>query len=147
MSCSSFDIKEYFLGEAGLNERRRVESHIQMCEPCREELLRLQLTEASLMTLRDEEIPRRIAFVSDKVFEPRWYQRIWNSGPRLGFVAASLVACAILVHAFARPAPVVAPTATAAVDQKQIELRVDREVVGPAECGRDAGGFEGGRGK
>jgi predicted anti-sigma-YlaC factor YlaD len=128
MSCSSFDIKEYFLGEAGREESRQIESHLETCDACREELSRLQLTEASLMALRDEEIPRRIAFVSDKVFEPRWYQRIWNNGPRLGFIAASLVACAILVHAFVRPPTITAPSRSASVDERQIAVRVEREV-------------------
>jgi hypothetical protein len=127
MSCSSFDIKDYFLGEASPEDRRRIQSHVAACDACREELSRLQLTQATLMALRDEEIPTRIAFVSDKVFEPRWYQRLWNSGPRLGFVAATILACAILVHAFARPSNVMAP-ATASLDQKQIEQTVEREV-------------------
>jgi len=129
MSCSSFDIKEYFAGEASPDDRRRIDAHLADCEECREELSRLQLTQASLMALRDEELPRRIAFVSDKVFEPRWYQRLWNSGPRLAFIGASLLACAILVHAFARPATVAGPAPqTAAIDTAAIEARVQREV-------------------
>ena len=128
MSCSSFDIKEYFAGEASLDDRRRIDAHLADCEECREELSRLQLTQASLMALRDEEIPRRIAFVSDKVFEPRWYQRLWNSGPRLAFIGASLLACAILVHAFARPVTVAPAPQTAVVDAAAIETRVQREV-------------------
>jgi anti-sigma factor RsiW len=130
MSCSSFDIKEYFAGEPSLDERRRIDAHLADCEECREELSRLQLTQASLMALRDEEIPRRIAFVSDKVFEPRWYQRLWNSGPRLAFIGASLLACAILVHAFARPVSVTAPAPQAAqLETAAIEARVQREVT------------------
>src|SRR5262252_7169449 len=129
MSCPSFDIKEYFAGEASLDDRRRIDAHLPDCEECREELSRLQLTQASLMALRDEEIPRRIAFVSDKVFEPRWYQRLWNSGPGLAFIGASLLACAILVHAFARPEIVVGPAPqTVAVDAAAIEARVQHEM-------------------
>lgn len=129
MSCPSFDIKEYFADEASLDDRRRMDVHLADCEECREELSRLQLTQASLMALRDEEIPRRIAFVSDKVFEPRWYQRLWNSGPRLAFIGASLLACAILVHAFARPASVVAPAPqAAALDTAALEARIQRDV-------------------
>ena len=125
MNCQ-FDLKEYVLGESARDEARRIEQHAESCEPCREELARLRLTQASLLTLRDEEPPRRIAFVSDKVFEPRWYQRLWNSGPQLGFLAASMLACAILVHAFARPG---APPAVASVqDTKAIEERVQWEV-------------------
>lgn len=126
MSCSSIDLKEYFFGEASSEDRRRVEDHLESCAGCSEELSRLQLTQATLSALRDEELPHRIAFVSDKVFEPRWYQRLWNSGARLGFVAAAMLACAILVHAFVRPAP--APV-LAKADSAQIGLRVQQEVA------------------
>jgi anti-sigma factor RsiW len=127
MTCP-FDLKEYALGECPRDVASRLEAHLAQCGACREELARLQLTQASLMALRDEEIPRRIAFVSDKIFEPRWYQRIWNSGPQLGFVAASLLAVAILVHAFTgfRPRPP-APLGTAQ-NSPAIEEQVRREV-------------------
>jgi anti-sigma factor RsiW len=129
MNCS-FDLKEYVLGDAPRDEARQIQVHLASCAECRDEVARLQLTQASLMALRDEELPRRIAFVSDKVFEPRWYQRLWNSAPQLGFIAASLLACAILVHAFARPVtgPASPEVTTAAVDTKAIEDRVQREV-------------------
>jgi anti-sigma factor RsiW len=126
MSCSSFDLKEYFFGEAPADERRRVETHLEACAECRDELARLQLTQASLAALREEELPRRIAFVSDKVFEPRWYQRLWNSSARLAFAASALLACAILVHAFVRPSP--APV-LAKADAARIEARVQQEVA------------------
>ncbi len=84
------------------------------------------MTQAALLSVRDEEPPRRIAFVSDRVFEPRWWQVLWNSGPRLGFAAASLVAAAILVHAFARPVP--KPPAPA-VDTAAVEARIGGEVA------------------
>jgi anti-sigma factor RsiW len=125
MSCE-VDLKEYFLGETPRDDRRRVESHITDCHSCREELSRLQLTQAALGALRDEEMPRRIAFVSDKVFEPRWYQRLWRSGPQLGFLAASLLTGAILVHAFTRPPAIVQTVAP--VDQAAIERTVNERV-------------------
>jgi hypothetical protein len=124
MTCS-FDLKEYALGESSRDEERSIHAHLAECGGCRDELARLQLTHSALLTLRDEEPPRRIAFVSDKVFEPRWYQRLWNSAPQLGFIAAAMLACAILVNAFTRP-PVLtpAPVAIAAVDTKAIERDV-----------------------
>jgi anti-sigma factor RsiW len=126
MTCS-FDLKEYALGEASREDAARIESHVPQCDGCREELARLQLTHTTLLALRDEELPRRIAFVSDKVFEPGWFQRLWNSGPRLGFLAAALLAFAILVHGFAiRPAT--SPAAVAAIDTQAIEQRIAREV-------------------
>jgi predicted anti-sigma-YlaC factor YlaD len=132
MSCSSFDIfdiKEYFAGEATGHDRGRVEKHLAECHECREELARLQLTQASLLAVREEEIPRRIAFVSDKVFEPRWRQRFWNSGPKLAFVAASLVACAIIVHAFVRPPERARVAPSPSLDAAAIEARIQRETA------------------
>ncbi len=79
------------------------------------------MTLDALATLREEEVPRRIAFVSDKVFEPRWWQKLFL---RPSFAAAGLVAAAILVHGFARP--VAAPTAP--VDTAAIEARVAAQV-------------------
>lgn len=127
MSCS-FDLKEYALGESSREEVRRIEAHAAECGGCRDEIARLQLTRTALLELRDEEPPRRIAFVSDKVFEPRWYMRLWHSAPQLGFVAAAMLACAILVHGFiARPAVATAP-ASAAVDMKRIERELASRV-------------------
>jgi hypothetical protein len=125
MSCSTFDLKAYFLGELPEGERRVVEGHLADCQDCQEELDRLRLTETALLTVRDEEIPQRIAFVSDKVFEPRWWQALWNSGPRLAFASAAMLSMAILVYTFVRPAPSIAP---APVDTARIEALVQQEV-------------------
>ena len=124
MNCSSVDLKLYFLGEAARPEKAAIEDHLRACQACREELERLKLTETALRSIEEEEVPQRIAFVSDKVFEPRWYQNIWRSGPAMGFASAALLAAAILVHAYARPIARPAPT----VDTAQIEQRIEREV-------------------
>ena len=79
-----------------------MEDHVRGCQSCREELDRLNLTRSALASLEDEEIPRRIAFVSDRVFEPRWWQTMWHSGPVMGFASAAVLAAAILVHGFER---------------------------------------------
>jgi len=126
MSCSPFELKDYFLDELGPAERRQVEDHLQDCPVCREELERLGLTRSALDALRDEEPPRRIAFVSDKVFQPGWWQRLWQSAPRLGFAAAAMLSVAILVHAFLRPAPTAAPVAA---DTAAIEARISAAVA------------------
>ena len=129
MSCSPSDLKDNFFGELSPVERGRVEQHVASCPGCREELERLRLTRAALATLGEEEPPRRIAFVSDKVFEPKWWQVLWNSGPRLGFASALLVAIAIFAHGLmVRP---VAPPAqrVAAIDQAAFEARVAEEVA------------------
>jgi anti-sigma factor RsiW len=115
------------LRELAAAEHRSVESHLEECLACREELERLRLTRAALHSLPDEEIPYRIAFVSDKIFEPGGWAWLWNSAPRLGFVSAAILAAAILVHAFVRPAG--APTAaqTAAMEAR-IRSAVTRSV-------------------
>ena len=129
MSCS-FDLKAYVVDEMARNERAVVEDHVRGCQNCREELDRLNLTQAALASLVDEEIPRRIAFVSDRVFEPRWWQTIWRSGPVMGFASAALLAVAILAHAivvhgFEQPA---------AVDAAQIEKRVESQLSSRVEA-------------
>jgi anti-sigma factor RsiW len=121
MGCASYDWKSYALGEMDSPGRREAEAHAAVCPNCREELAALRLTLDALSTLREEEIPRRIAFVSDQIFEPRWYQRafgpVWRSPT---FAAACVIAAAILVHAFAHPA---------APDQAAMNAQIDAEVI------------------
>ena len=110
MSCSPFELKDYFLQELPVPQQREVEAHVKSCQVCREELDRLQLTGAALFSLRDEEMPQRIAFVSDKIFEPSPWRRawaaFWGSGARLGFASAAMLSVALLVSAVMRTAPV-----------------------------------------
>lgn len=127
MSCSPIDLKDYFLGEPGEADARRMREHLAGCRACREELERLRLTQAALLSLRDEEVPRRIAFVSDKVFERRWWRWLWESGPRLGFASAAMLSIAILAHALLRPAAV-PPTAVDAVVERRISEEVARRL-------------------
>src|ERR1700719_902313 len=118
MDCKSWDWKAYALGELDRPAREQAETHHSTCASCREELATLRLTLDALSTLHDEEVPRRIAFVSDKVFEPRWWQRLWNPT----FAAASVVALAILIHGligFTRPG----------ADPAEIQARVNKAVA------------------
>ncbi|HWR52066.1 MAG TPA: zf-HC2 domain-containing protein [Bryobacteraceae bacterium] len=124
MSCSRDRIKDYFFGELSEGERSAVGDHMSECLACREEFERMRLTQAALRSVPDEEPPRRTAFVSDKVFEPNWWQRLWSSGARLGFASAGVLALAIVFHAVWQPAP--APVAV--MDEKVIEARVSAEV-------------------
>ena len=98
MTCSASDIKDYFFGELPAHQRAAFEQHLMACTGCREELSALTVTNTALRSIPDEEPPHRISFVSDKVFEPRWYQRFWSSSPQLGFASAALLAAAILSH-------------------------------------------------
>ena len=119
MNCSPFDLKDYFLQELPSPARVQVEAHVNHCPACREELERLQLTGAALFSLRDEEIPQRIAFVSDQIFEPspmrRWLSAFWGSTARLGFASALVLSASIFYFAATRPAPAPGPTAVAPI--------------------------------
>ncbi len=81
----------------------------------------MRLTVDTLSALREEEVPRRIAFVSDKVFEPRW----WETFLRPTFAAACVIAAAIVMHGYMmRPAAV-----DAAAIQAQVNQAVTRAVA------------------
>ena len=118
------DLKSYALGELDSRGRQDAENHVAACADCQDELGALRVTLDAMATLREEELPRRIAFVSDKVFEPRWYQKLFL---RPSFAAAMVIAAAILVHAFVRPVSL--PNATAQMDTRAIEARVAAEVT------------------
>lgn len=61
---------------------------------------------AALRSVPYEDPPRRIAFVSDKVFEPTWWQRFWAT-PRWGFASAAVLSGALVFHAATRPPAIV----------------------------------------
>jgi anti-sigma factor RsiW len=138
MSCSPFDLRDYFLKELPDSERRQVEAHVRNCQPCREEVDRLSLTEAALFALREEEIPQRIAFVSDQVFEPspwrRWWAALWGSTARLAFASAAMLSIAIMIAALhpvgqqiaLRPG---APQVVQAISDTEIQSRIDTAVA------------------
>ncbi|MEO8662558.1 MAG: hypothetical protein ABI693_29125 [Bryobacteraceae bacterium] len=127
MSCPEFDWKAYALDELSAADRARAREHASVCPLCAEEVERLQVTRAALLSIPNEEPPRRIAFVSDKVFEPNWWQRFWASAPRLGFASAAMLSVAILVAALTRPAP--APVASpVSPDRAQVAALVEQEV-------------------
>jgi anti-sigma factor RsiW len=141
MSCSPFDLRDYALKELSETERQQVDAHVRGCAACREEVERLRLTEAALFALREEEIPQRIAFVSDKIFEPspwrRWWTAFWGSTARLGFASAAMLSAALIVFSLARPAGtfggpasvrVPAVTAAASVSEAEMQQRIQAAV-------------------
>jgi anti-sigma factor RsiW len=135
MSCSPFDLKDYFFGELSASQRQAVEQHAQGCAACREELQSLRATRSALGELRDEEIPQRIAFVSDRVYEPsavrRWWQALWSSAPRLGFASAAMLSVALITHGF-QTRPAAAPPAQVAavrIDEAKVQAEIDRRVT------------------
>lgn len=111
-------------------ERRAMEQHLAGCADCALALEQLRLTTAALRTLPEREIPQRIAFVSDRVFEPSLFRRFWNAG----FASACVLAAALVVSAWhvsavyrsseARPA-----VQTASVSQEQIDAAVAKAVA------------------
>jgi anti-sigma factor RsiW len=131
MSCSTFDLRDYFFGELPEQDRRQVELHSKSCVTCREELARMQSTQAALLAIADEEIPQRIGFISDRVYEPsrliRWWQSFWGSAPRLGFASAAMLSVAIIVSATHRPVPA-SQAPVASVDVVKLQADVSRQI-------------------
>lgn len=124
------EIQAYMLGELPAGKRKEMEQWLQANPEAALEAERLGVVVSALQRLPEEEPPRRIAFVSDKVFEPKWYERLWASGPRAAFASAALLAMAIVAHGVvtapkAAPAPVVA----AAVPQDVIAREVNAAVA------------------
>jgi len=129
MSCSPFDLRDYYLKELTDPQQRQVESHVKDCSACREELERLRLTQAALFSLREEEIPQRIAFVSDPVFEPsglhRWWTAIWGAPGRLGFASAAMLSAALLISAFTWSA---GRASSSALSSAEVDRRIQQAV-------------------
>jgi len=134
MSCSPFDLRDYLLGELAEAERRQVDVHMRSCGGCQEEMERLRITQSTLLELRDEEVPQRIGFVSDPVFEPsgprRFWQALWASGPKLGFASAAMLSAALVIFTFLRPVTPAPTVAAAPVDTAKIEQQVSERVAG-----------------
>ncbi len=132
MSCSPFDLRDYVFGELAETQHRQVDLHVRSCAGCQEDLEQLRVTHATLLSLRDEEVPQRIGFVSDKVFEPwlprRVWQAFWGSSPKLGFASVAMLSAVLVAVTFFRPA-VVAPAAVAPLDTARIEARVSERVT------------------
>src|SRR5450755_1316860 len=131
MSCSPFDVRDYYFKELAENERRLTEVHVKTCAHCREELDRMRGTEIALLALPDEEIPQRIGFVSDPVFEPsafrRGWEALWRSAARLGFASAAMLSVALLVFSLTRPAPQ-ASAPSPAITRAALETEVSKRV-------------------
>ena len=136
MSCPPFDLRDYYFKDLAENERRLTEVHVKTCAHCREELERLRGTETALLALPDEEIPQRIGFVSDPVFQPSAFRRgwdaLWGSAARLGFVSAAMLSAALVVFSLSRPAPQAAaqvPAVTRVALETEVSQRVNDAVA------------------
>lgn len=132
-SCKQREaIRDYAFDEIDAAGRSAVERHLPQCAECRAELDQLRLTTAALRVLPDVEIPQRIAFVSDKVFEPSRWSR-WFTGARLGFASALVMAGALVTVVYRQP--LVTPVTVAgggpsadAITRQAISLQIDDAV-------------------
>ena len=95
MSDSPYDLREYLFDELTPEQRREVEQYLKTSGKARDELEQLKTAQSALLSVPDEEVPRRIAFVSDKVFEPslglRLWRQFWDAAPRLAFGLAAIL--------------------------------------------------------
>lgn len=95
MNGAPHDLRDYLFDELSSAEKAEVDAWLATSAAGRAELDLLRLTNQALLSLPDEEIPQRIAFVSDKVFEPSPWARLVSwlqlEGPRFAFgMAAAL---------------------------------------------------------
>ncbi len=95
MSQAPHDLRDYLFDELNPEEQAAVEAYLSTSPEAREEMGRLLLTQQALRSVSDEEVPRRIGFISDKVFEPslarRWWLGFWNAAPHFGFSMAAVL--------------------------------------------------------
>jgi anti-sigma factor RsiW len=130
-ACDRADlVRDYAFDELAPAERQSMEQHFASCAGCAAEFDRLRLTAAALRVLPDVEVPRRIAFVSDKVLEPKqsWWAAFWNSGARLGFAAACVLSAGLIFASTHRQPEVRTVVQTASASQAQIDSAVSKAV-------------------
>lgn len=88
-----YDLRDYLFDELSPDQRAEVEAYLALSADARQELERLQVAHRALLSLPEEEVPRHIAFVSDKIFEPsralRFWQNLWAPAEHFGFGAAT----------------------------------------------------------
>lgn len=135
MQCADFDWKGFALGETPPPERRAMEEHLKACPACRREVEALGLTLVAVRQLPQHPIPRRLAFVSDPVFELPWWKRMWRlPAPAWGFASALVLAVAILVHGQMAPPPAPAPApASAQAIARAVEAELERRLPAAVE--------------
>jgi anti-sigma factor RsiW len=129
MECTGFDWKGYALRELSAAETVEHERHARTCERCRTELARYQATVAGLRSLPTVEPPRRIVFAPEPAGREPWWQRIWQSGPQLGFASAAVLALAIVAHGMLARVPVNPVTAQTAQFDARVQEEAQKEIA------------------
>jgi anti-sigma factor RsiW len=130
--CDRTDlVRDYAFDGLAAAERRSVEQHLAQCSSCAAELDQIRLTTAALRVLPDREVPRRISFVSDRVFEPRsgFLSGFWNSAARLGFASACVLAVGLSFAAYHRQPEVRTIVQTADISKAALDEAVNRAVA------------------
>lgn len=96
MRKAPYDLRDYALGELNAAENEAMASWLEGAPEAREQVERMQATLGSLRSAAEEEPPRRIAFVSDKIFEPSrsagLWRRLWAGSMQPAFGAALVLA-------------------------------------------------------
>jgi anti-sigma-K factor RskA len=116
------ELKDYLFGELTGEEKRRVEERLAADADYRLEFERLQLTQTALLAAPEPELPRRIAFVSDPVFEkPTFWQRLL--APAWAYACAAMLSCAILAHGY------LSRDAAAGLDEVAVNARIEKAVA------------------
>jgi anti-sigma factor RsiW len=123
------ELKDYLLGELTPAEKRAVEERLAADAAYRLEYERLSLTQNALLAVPEPEMPRRIAFVSDPVFEnkPTFWQRL--VGPAWAYGCAAMLSAAILAHGFLSGggAPAGEAALQARIDKAVAEVRAEND--------------------
>ncbi len=132
MTCP--DIRALLFDNLPETEKVRLRAHLAGCDACQVETERLKATTLALRSVPDEEPPARIRFVSDRVFEPSWWQRL-NPFGSPGLLAHAALAMSTLALAavlitiewggHARPGAQQGP---ASVDQAAFDQKVQQAV-------------------
>lgn len=97
MTCP--DVKDLLFDDNLKNDlkdnpmRSAVMAHVSTCEACALELERLQATTAALGMVQDQEPLVRIRFVSDRVFEQPWWQRLLGRGALWANAGLAMLSC------------------------------------------------------
>jgi hypothetical protein len=115
------ELKDYLLDELTPDEKRRVEERLAADGEYRQEFERLRMTQTALLAAPGPEMPRRIAFVSDPVFEskPSFWSRLF--APTWAYGCAALLSVAILGHGWI--------SSRGSSDEAMINARIDKAVA------------------
>jgi hypothetical protein len=113
-------------------EKESLRAHLAGCGSCQMEAERLKATTLALRSVADEEPLVRIRFVSDRVFEPSWWQRLNPLGSTGWLAHAALaiptVAAAVFLIAMQWghfPNTSVTPEMDQAAFEKKVQQAVD----------------------